>query len=121
MNHIHAPAVRAARASALALVLGLGCVVSGIAQTTRDNSTSTGSQSTTMTPGTPGALGTTSDRAGMTPGTSRSDSSNTTYRNGDHDWGWMGLLGLIGLAGLRNKSNVNDVNRETNRSTSTTR
>jgi hypothetical protein len=64
------------RTAALALVLGLACVVPAGAQTT-------------------GGTGST---------TAPSTTSSTTAPVGgdkDRDWGWIGLLGLLGLAGLR--------------------
>lgn len=121
MNHKNLPIARAARASAMALGLAMGCVMSGTAQTTGNDAPSTGRQSTTVAPGTPSAMGTATDRSGITPGTSNTDTSNTTYRNGDRNWGWLGLLGLVGLAGLRGKSDERDATRETNKTTPTTR
>ena len=29
--------------------------------------------------------------------------ANTTNRDNDMDWGWLGLLGLLGLAGMRRR------------------
>lgn len=124
MNHTTA---RMGCASALALALGLGCAVSGAAQTTRDGSATTGLRSTTVAPGAPGALGTMTDRTGITTGTALTDAERTTPHDRDHDWGWMGLLGLIGLAGLRGNHDardvrdVRDVDRDRGRTTPTTR
>ena len=124
MNHKNARAARTARAahaSALTLALAMGCVMSGTAQTTGNDAPSTGRQSTTVAPGNPNAMGTATDRSGITPGTLSTDTSNTTYRNGDRNWDWLGLLGLVRLAGLRGKSDERDADCDTNRTTPTTR
>lgn len=121
-HHITPVTVRTVRGGALALTLGLGCALSGTAQTTGERTANPGTQSL------PGATGTPMDRPANTrslTGTALTDDANrTTRRDGDWNWGWAGLLGLAGLAGLRGKQEVrheHEVDRDRGRTTPTAR
>ena len=45
------------------------------------------------------------------PATQDRPMQTTDERDGDQDWGWVGLLGLAGLLGLRRRDRFDDTTR----------